>query len=379
MKPPGISAALLLMGCGSLVSAAETASWREKFTDAQDGKFDLSQFLATAYGFVPIGSIITDPAVGYGGALGLVFIRPNTESTAGKPLRPDLAALAGFATENGSWGVGTGHSALWQSGNLKTLIGGLYGSVNLEFFGDGNVELGDASLDYNLLMWGGVGEADWRIGESPAWVGLRYLYADVVAEFDREDVLPDVELLERDERLSALTPILSYDSRDNLFTPTRGAYGEATVAVFSEALGSDSDFEITSLMGLWFHPLSPELTLGVRGDFTASSGDVPFYLRPFVQLRGIQSLRLQGENLAQTEIELRWQRWGRYSVVAFAGAGSVWKGLDDFDNERSTVTGGVGLRYLAARLFGLHLGVDVGFGPDDPILYIQFGSAWFRP
>ncbi|HSL71037.1 MAG TPA: hypothetical protein VK864_12400, partial [Longimicrobiales bacterium] len=103
------------------------------------------------------------------------------------------------------------------------------------------------------------------------------------------------------------------------------------------------------------------------------------YLRPYVQLRGIQSLRLQGNNLAQAEIELRWQRWGRFSLVAFAGAGAVWRDLDDFDGERSTATGGAGLRYLAARLFGLHLGFDVAFGPDDPILYVQFGSAWFRP
>jgi hypothetical protein len=32
-----------------------------------------------------------------------------------------------------------------------------------------------------------------------------------------------------------------------------------------------------------------------------------------------------------------------------------------------------------ARLFGLHMGLDVGFGPDDPIIYLQVGSAWFRP
>lgn len=381
--------ALLMTGCGSAALAAEAAteeseaprkeSLREKFVDPEDGKFDLSQFLATAYGFVPIGSIITDPAVGYGGALGLIFVQPNADSDTGRPLRPNLAAAAGFATENGSWGAGAGHSGLWQSGSLKTLVGGFYGSVNLEFFGDGNVELDDASLGYNLLMWGTVGEADWKIGESPVWAGLRFLYADVTTEFDLENLLPEIEPLERDQRLSALTPILSYDSRDNIFTPTRGTYAEASVALFREALGGDSDLEISTLMGFWYHPLNSDLIFGVRGDFVASSGDVPFYLRPYVQLRGIQSLRLQGENMAQTEIELRWQRWGRYSLVAFAGGGAVWKGLDDFDNERSTATGGIGMRYLAARLFGLHMGLDIGFGPDDPILYIQFGSAWFRP
>lgn len=90
-------------------------------------------------------------------------------------------------------------------------------------------------------------------------------------------------------------------------------------------------------------------------------------------------LRLQDEDMAQIEAELRWQRWRRFSLLAFAGAGAVWQGLEDFEDERSVATGGVGVRYLLARQFGLHMGLDVGFGPDDPIVYVQFGSAWFRP
>jgi hypothetical protein len=380
-----IASALLLTACVSFVYAAEPApsaqehgSLREKFTDPQDGKFDMSAFLASAYGFVPIGSVLTEPAIGYGGALGLIFIQPNTDPD-GQPMRPNLAAAAGFATENGSWGGAGGHSGLWNGGRLKTLFGAFYTSLNLEFFGNTDVDVDDRAFEYNLLGWGSLGEADWKIGETSSWFGLRYVYADVTAEFDLGNVVPSLQPLESDQRLSGLTPLLSYDTRDNIFTPTRGVYAEASIAVFSEALGGDSDFELSSLMGLWYHPLSDQLSLGVRGDFTASSGDIPFYLRPYVQLRGIQSLRLQGENRAQAEIELRWQRWGRYSLVAFAGGGTVWKGLDDFDNERSTATGGIGMRYLLARLFGLHMGVDVGFGPDDPILYIQFGNAWFRP
>jgi hypothetical protein len=43
------------------------------------------------------------------------------------------------------------------------------------------------------------------------------------------------------------------------------------------------------------------------------------------------------------------------------------------------VTGGTGFRYEVARRYGLHMGVDVAFGPDDPAIYVQFGSAWLRP
>jgi hypothetical protein len=43
------------------------------------------------------------------------------------------------------------------------------------------------------------------------------------------------------------------------------------------------------------------------------------------------------------------------------------------------VAGGGGIRYLLARKFGLHYGVDVARGPEDWAIYFQFGSAWSRP
>jgi hypothetical protein len=381
---------LLLFGfaCTSLQAADSGASnqevttekrpWREKFVDSQDGKFDASAFLASAYGFVPIGSIITDPAVGYGGALGLIFVDPNEDPATQQALRPNLTLAGAFATQNGSWGGATGHSGLWQGGQLKTLAGAFYASLNLEFFGQGE-SLENAPLEYNLEAWGSVAQADRKICETSFWAGLRYVFADVTTEFDIGNVVPGLRPLDYDQRMSGLSPIVSYDTRDNFFTPTKGIYAEGNVAVFSEALGGDADFQIATLTGMWYRPLGPALSFGIKGDFSASFDEVPFYLRPYVQLRGIQSLRLQGENLAQAEVELRWQQWGRYSLVAFAGGGVVWNDLDNFNNDKSTATGGLGIRYLLARLFGLHMGLDVGFGPDDPIFYLQFGSAWFRP
>jgi hypothetical protein len=381
---------LLLLGSRVAFADEETAagptqaepkqgSLREKFIDPQDGKLDASAFLATAYGFVPIASIITDPAIGYGGALGLVFIKPNHDSNTGEMLRPDMALAAGMATENGTWGAAVGHSGNWQNGRLKTLAGGMYASLNLEFFGTGAINPADTPLKYNLQAWGGLTEADWQISSQPLWLGLRYVFADVTTSFDIGNNIPGIDPIDYDQRMSGLTPLITWDTRNNIFTPTKGTYGQASVAIFSEALGGDRDFELASLTGIWYHPLADELTLGVKGDVSASFGHTPFYLRPYVQLRGIQSLRLQGDDMAELELELRWQHWGRHSLLAFAGTGAVWTDRDESNNSRSTVTGGIGYRYLLARLFGLHMGLDLAFGPDDPIIYFQFGSAWFRP
>lgn len=45
----------------------------------------------------------------------------------------------------------------------------------------------------------------------------------------------------------------------------------------------------------------------------------------------------------------------------------------------SELNGGGGFRYLIARRHGLHAGVDFAYGEEGSAVYIQFGSAWFRP
>jgi hypothetical protein len=58
----------------------------------------------------------------------------------------------------------------------------------------------------------------------------------------------------------------------------------------------------------------------------------------------------------------------------------VARGADGRTTSTETVTsGGAGFRYLIARTYGLQLGIDVGFGPNSPILYVIFGTAWLRP
>jgi len=107
---------------------------------------------------------------------------------------------------------------------------------------------------------------------------------------------------------------------------------------------------------------------------------VPFYLRPFISLRGAPAMRYQGDDAAEIEAELRWQLWKRFSLIGFVGTGAAWNdNSGHFGQTQNIVTGGTGFRYELARKYGLHMGVDVAFGPDDPIIYVQFGSAWMRP
>src|SRR4030095_13674179 len=129
-------------------------------------------------------------------------------------------------------------------------------------------------------------------------------------------------------KVSAPTAILEYDSRDNIFTPTRGIYAASGYLASRESLGRSVDFERFDQVLMGWHPLRRDVTLGARGDYGWSSDGTPFFLRPYIMLRGVPAMRYQGDQAASFEIEARWQFYGRWSVVAFGGAGTTWSRND---------------------------------------------------
>lgn len=368
-------AGLLAVLLAANAARGDEAAPAARFVDPVDGWFDVSGFLDTAYGFVPVVAPITEPAVGYGAAGALLFI--DREAT-GKG-RPNIAVAGGLRTENGTRGLFAGHLGTWMDNRLRTLVGVADADVNLDFFGlGGDRAPTGAALAYSIAMRGGTAGASYRIGDTPLWLGLQYGLADTTATFGGPDA--GLAAADRELRMGALVPSVTLDARDNFFTPTRGWYVDLSVPVFREALGSDRDFQRPALTAMAYQPLSSSLYLSARGSAKSSSDGTPFYLRPFVYLRGVQAMKYQGEQAAEVELELRWQFHPRFSAVGFAGAGTARTDAVAGRHRDKTVTaGGGGFRYLLARTYGLHMGLDIGWGPDKPILYVIFGSAWVRP
>jgi hypothetical protein len=358
----------------------EPDSAGSKFRSAEDGAFDVSGFLDEEYGFVPLVIPITEPAVGYGAAGGLVFIdKPLRGSRAGFA-RPNVTMAGGLVTENGTNGLAAGDLRHWRGERLQTLIFVLDAAVNLDFFGIGeSAALAGQHLRYKLEPTGGAAQARYRLGGSRTWAGLGYAFAATRVTFDVPAGTPGLPAFNENTNVGGLTPSLSFDSRDNIFTPLRGAYAEIVAGLFGAAFGGDDEFQRVRAVAIQYLPLNPTLTLGLRGEAAACFGAAPFYLRPYVALRGAPIMRYQGEEMALIESELRWQLWKRWSAVGFAGLGAAWNGFERVENSHSVVTGGAGFRYEMAREYGIHSGVDLAFGPDGTAIYIQFGSAWARP
>jgi hypothetical protein len=351
-----------------------------KLFSREDGWLDVSEFVDQAYGFIPLVVPVTEPAVGYGAAGGLAFIdKPPGEAAAGYG-RPNITVVAGLATENDTWAIAAADLRHWMNDRVQSLVGAIHASVNLDFYGIGDdAQLKDHPLTYNLEPLGGMVQARYRLGQSQVWMGVGYVLATVNVAFATPGAANYLPNIQRESRIGGLLPSVTFDSRDNMFTPTRGTYVDLTVNVFDPVFGSDEAFQRANLTAMYYLPLHSKVTLGLRGIAAFSFGDAPFYLRPYVAMRGAPVMQYQGEEVAQIEAELRWQFWQRFSVVGFAGTGTAWNNFERLDNKRTVNTGGVGFRYEVARKYGLHMGLDMAVSGDETAFYVQFGSAWMRP
>ncbi len=352
-----------------------------RLKDPVDGQFDVSEMLEHAYGFLPIPLIVTEPAVGYGGGLAGMFVRPRKEAGAEGWSSPNLSAVGGLATENKTWMGFAADASRWLDGRLRTLAAGGVGDVNLDFYGAGlGLPEFDQPFRYSLKFSGGLVQANWQLAQQSHWAaGVRYVYARVTPEL-RDQAAAPILPVEPGLTVSAPTAILEYDSRNNIFTPTRGLYAETSYLLSRTALGSDVDFERFAQVLMGWQPLPHDITLGARVDYAASSTHTPFYLRPYIALRGVPAMRYQGDQVASIEVEARWQWTGRWSLVPFAGYGATYltRSLAGADGQ-SVGSGGIGIRYELARKFGLHAGLDVAHSPGTNAIYLQIGNAWFRP
>ena len=278
------------------------------FFDSEDGMLDFSAWLATAKGFLPTGSLITEPAIGNGGALGLMFLHDsiqnrmelakdrNPDGTLKRLPPPSITGLFGFGTENGSWGAGLAHMHVFKEDQMRYLGLLLYNDMNLDFYGQGgNLPLPIESFAYSLEGSMLLQQMMFRIADSDFFLGANYKYMKFNAELDLPIAPPPgFPSLNQTITSAGIGLIAEYDTRNSIFTPDSGINAKLAPTFYNEAVGSDRDFQkiATNLRG-WI-PVRPGWVLGLRGDAMFSGGDIPFYMLPAVDLAVFPSAVTRG-------------------------------------------------------------------------------------
>jgi len=374
----------------------QTGKKKSIMTDTLDHKLDFSRYLIDMHGFIPWPSIISEPAVGnFGIALALVFISPKESEKAKQNFTfPDITGVAGMWTLNNSWGVAAIRQGSFPKIGMRYKLVLGYAPLNVEFYRTFNnpqtQKETTKSFLFNLKSLFTTVEASENIWKNKIFVGLNYTFATTQVKVDLKigDTLRRIieyfqldTLFEKKEIRSNIGYaglFAEWDNRNSIFTPDKGVRFRATGSLARNWLGSGKDYQQLDIYtNIFFQPVKPWVC-GFMAEWNMMSDKAPFYVLPYLTMRGLPAAQYQGQQALQFETEQRFDIVPRWSVVGFVGTGRTFSTSSYLEDKSWYWAGGVGFRYLIARLFKLRMGVDIARGPDQFAYYIVFGHYWDR-
>lgn len=365
--------AMLLLASMLPVQAQETAPEQPPEQAATESDADCGA-CGDGRSFLLLPYPITEPAVGNGVFAGPVWMREVPSADDGPP-QTEATGFGALWTDGGSRGWAAFDRRAWKGGRWWSTAVAADADLALRY--DGLRPGSDQDLGFTLGVTGLSVEASRRFPGRADSLGVRLFGSHVQLGFDAAlppEVSPDLD----ESRANGF--VLSYerDSRDEAYSPTTGQRLQASLTSFAPWLGAS--FEARGLGVRWtrYGGGLGDGVLGLRVVADISRGDPPFYLRPYVTLRGVPALRYAGEDVLSAELEHRWPVGERWDLIAFGGGGYARSRREGGQGSASVGAGGLGVRFKARKYFGMTFGLDVAHGPDGIATYIQIGNAWAR-
>jgi hypothetical protein len=318
--------------------------------------------------------------LGWGGVLmvGLIH-RLDTTLT----VKPSTAAIAGFASENGSWGVMGIEVARFAGDDWRVRGLASYMDLRYDYFGIGS-SAGDSGvsvpLEQTLFMATGallrrvVGQL--YLGASVMWMTTTVSLRDTAGT--GLPAVPD----QGDEQLFAPGLQAEYDTRDNDYWPNRGSLSQLTAKFFATTTGESGAFQRYKLSWSQYLTLRPKtLVLAANVNACWAPGDPPFYGLCALgsgrfALRGYVQGQYRDQFSDAVQVELRGHTAGRLGAVVFGGFGQVAASASDLFSAQMLWAGGAGLRYQLTKKFPMQLRADYAWGKDGGIFYFSVGEAF---
>ena len=389
----------------SLMPTVNAASFIDKYMfDPDDGMLDASRYLSEVpLGFLPVPTIITEPATGNGLALLGVFFHESDEQKKQRITHSDnskhfvlpsnISLVGAGATANGSKGFGFGHMGFWLKDTVRYKGYMLYSDFNLDFYSLGGTDL-KRPIELNINGPIVLQELKMRLGESKWFLGGRQVYRSVETSlanvkdvsFFPTDTLNDTVNTFFDHHLSQSVTtsgfglLAEFDSRNNPMNPEHGYDYQMHITRFDDAIGSDVDYMSYHFSGLNYWQFSEKYLFALRLQYDGVNANdevkLPSYVPPSVDLRGVPAIRYQGNKAAVSEIEFTYKYNYRWKFNAFTGIGRAAQSFSELSSAESVHNYGVGFRYLIAKRYGFTMGTDLAKGPEDTVVYIQAGATW---
>jgi outer membrane protein assembly factor BamA len=247
---------------------------------------------------------------------------------------------------------------------------------------------------YDVSRYGGRLTFGRKFGKNGD-IALRYRHENATLHHVETDVPPE----DFKSRVRSIALSYSYDTRDNLFNPTRGWLFQSSYELAGGFLSGTDAFSRVIVDTKWFHLLTrstvvaTSLEVGWMDRF-GSSADVPlgerFYTGGPYSIRSFayHELGPKDENgkplggkfeIVWNAIEIRQAVWRWIGAVVFLDAGNVWTSVADFRLSGIRYAPGIGLRTnTPIGIVRLDYGFNVDPKDDEKSahLYLSMGQAF---
>ena len=181
-------------------------------------------------------------------------------------------------------------------------------------------------------------------------------------------------------RINSITWQKVYDSRDNIYEPTRGRRISYTAQWAGHGLGGDFDFYKFTAEARMYKKLGAKNVLAFRARGGFIQGDAPysqlFTLGGADSLRGYEDDQFRGKYMYNATLEFRFPIVKKVSGVLFTDIGDAWDAPNvSWYNSKKTFNYGVGAGVRITTPIG-PVKLDYGVGKHKNKFHFSFGTQF---
>jgi outer membrane protein assembly factor BamA len=180
--------------------------------------------------------------------------------------------------------------------------------------------------------------------------------------------------------VSGLGGLLIWDSRDDVFFPTRGIFLQASAALFVRPLGSAFRFQRISLDFRQYVTLFSNHVLAFQESIQSASGTIPFQWLPMMGgpwvMRGYILGRFRDKNSMVFQFEYRLPLVWKLGAAGFFGLGNVVQRMSQLKLDDFKLAGGFGIRYRLKEGYSTNIRLDFGFARGSFGVYAMINEAF---
>lgn len=298
------------------------------------------------------------------GANGMSFFKTSQKDT----VSPASQAGMGIGyTENKSW-FGSVFTQLYLQENQWRITAAMgMGDINFQYFEANNESEEGGFVDYSSVNRYAFVKVLRKIKGNVYGGGfLKLQNSKTVFDMDEEST--------QEVDANGLGITVLYDTRNQVYAPSKGWLSSASFLANPKWMGSDSVFTSLRAFANYYYQINPRSVLASRVSFYSGLGEVPFTGQHTVggkDIRGYTNGKYRGNQVYAIQTEYRWNFYKRWGAVGFVG-------LAFTQMPRSGILpgGGIGFRFRAIPAKQINIGIDGALGKDDKGIYFRINEAF---